>query len=414
MSISKFPAERNPNFIPAGASGSYGFAEPIEAGMYLVETDTTQNISSSDFYVETSEGFRIGAAIRGGQGILAVPLAADTVYVNSGTFPLPLTFESRDYNLIEAPSASINEYVEGSLEVLVGYSSGATEVAQIYWPDGTSASMSGSAASFSIPGGLSAPLNVGVAQLDTNSVAGAINTISVAVTWFEFLSSSVFTIDPAYTSADVYMVAAGGGGAPGNISGGGGGGEWVFAPAVPVSGSVSIVIGAGGAGTDGTATTVGASASAAAGAVSFAPRTGGTSGSGNPGGTGAQGPNPSRQAAGGGGGDTANGNNSPDFVNGGPGGAGKSAPTSIFGVSVGGGGGGGVYNTFNSAGNGGAGVDGGGPGAIVRNPAGTPTGGSAGTNGSANRGGGGGGTGSFASVTGSSGGSGRVKIKLLA
>lgn len=413
MSISKFPAgPKAPSFIPAGASGSYSFPEPVDAGMYLLETDTTQNIAATDLYIETSEGFRVGAAVRGGRGFISIPVAAETIYINSGTFPLPVTISKQEYSLLQAPtSASFNEYSLGDLEVLVDLPSGATD-AILFWPNGTSASFSGSAASLSIPGGLSYPINVGIAAYDENAVIGKIYVSNdISQTWYEYLSSDVFIPAPGAVSADVYVLSGGGGGITSfsggpEASGGGGGGAYSFAPAVPVSGSLSVVVGAGAAGAAGNVSSFG-SASAAAG-LAGTNANGGASGSGFPGGTGAAAP--SGYWGGGGGGHTDpgnNGNNPP--TKGGTGGAGLQLPN-IFGVTVGGGGGGGETDNTPVP-TGGAGVDGGGNG---RSQPITATSGGSGSNGAANRGGGGGGPARAGSATGpaSTGGSGRVLVKV--
>lgn len=398
MSVSKFPAERAPAFIPAGTSGSYSFPEPVQPGMYLVETDTTQSISSANFYIETAEGFRVGATIRGGQGYIAIPIEADTVYVNSGTFPLPITISSRDYELLAAPSAIVEEYQPNQIAFDVVLPAGSSAF-RVYWPDGTSASYSGTSASVAKPGAISYPFDVGVAAIDSNAIAGRIAAYSVEALFTAFLASGTFDPGDA-TSVDVWLV---GGGAGTGQKGGAGGAAYVYAPAVPVSAPVSVVVGAGGSGGNGSTTSFGP-LTAAGGFASTGPNGGSspTFGGGTSAGDG----------GGGGGGFTAAGSNGTYSVptgisSAGPGGAGA-ATVPVFGVTVAGGGGGGAFAPTNPAGLPGAGADGGGSGGDGWS---FPSGGSyAGGNGAANRGGGSGGQYAYPTYT-SNGGSGRVLVK---
>lgn len=189
MSVSKFPAERKPTFIPVGQSASYAFPDTVNAGMYLIETDTTQSIAASNCYVTSAEGFRFGATIRGGQGYLPLPISADSISITSGTFPMPITLTKMDYLLGAAPSASVNEYVQGSLSFIVDLPAGSSGF-RYYWSNGTSASQSGSVASVALP--VSLPTNVGIAAIDQNGVITSVNGKTVPVRYFEFTSSSTF------------------------------------------------------------------------------------------------------------------------------------------------------------------------------------------------------------------------------
>lgn len=235
-----------------------------------------------------------------------------------------------------------------------------------------------------------------------------------------FTTNGTFTLTtPSSTSVEVLVVGGGGGGG-GNDAGGGGAGQAVRT-SVTVSGSTSVVVGAGGAGGSGL---YAATSGTNGGSSSFSSITaiggGGGSGYGNVGLNG---------ACGGGGGAYANGgvgsvgynggNGSPNGDVGGGGGGMGSAGVNGSGGSAGnggagqtytiggvsytlaGGGGGGGYGLYgNTAGTGSAG---GGNGAVVPN--------TSGGNATPNTGGGGGGSaGGGGAGTGGSGGSGIVII----
>ena len=188
MSIGKIPAERLDYFVPAGQSGSYVTSRTLQAGVYLVETDTSQDISASNFYVESAEGFRFAAPIKGGQAYVVVPTASNTVQLAAGAFPVPLNFQKSDYALEARPSASYSEYAPAELFIEVGLPDGATGFS-VYWPDGTSASVSGSSGSVTVPptamdnppviNGVAA----GFAVIDTNNVVGQMDTQSLVGTY---------------------------------------------------------------------------------------------------------------------------------------------------------------------------------------------------------------------------------------
>ena len=415
MAVNKISSIPSGVFLPAGASGSQQLDRVLFPGMYEIETDTTQSINASAFYLETQEGFRVGATIRGGKSYLTVSSPSDLIYIDSGTFPMAVTFTRTAYAIEPAPSASATQFdsLEDTriLDFQVDLPTDAIGL-QLYWADGSSASFSSSAASVSLPIGIDFPTDVGFAALDPRSVPGKTTSINVEPSLFIFLSSDAFIPPATATTADVYLLGGGGGTEsvtlPVGVRGGGGGGLWSFVPAVPISGSVSVVVGAGGNAAAGNATLFG-SASVAGGGVDQPTFVGGTSGSGEPGGTGISPPTGIRRAGGGGGHTAAGVNATPTKA--GDGGAGEPALTSGFLVSVGGGGGGGKKSTDPTGV--GLGVDGGGNGGnSTFSPA--PNVSQAGFNGAANRGGGGGGGASNQPTTlpGSSGGSGRVVVKI--
>jgi hypothetical protein len=107
MAIESFPpvaTGSNASVQPVGSTGTYNLAVPLTPGLYKITTDTTQSFSTAQLYFATSEGFRFGAVVRGGQGYVAVPQTVTTVTFASGTFPLLIGFEKFDsYQLIQAP-----------------------------------------------------------------------------------------------------------------------------------------------------------------------------------------------------------------------------------------------------------------------------------------------------------------------
>lgn len=212
MSIAKFPAEKKDKFIPAGESGSYETSQTLQPGIYIVETDTTQNLSASNFYVVTDDGFKFESPIRGGLGYIELPLPARNVNVTAGTFPLPINFRESAYAMTTPVSASITDYLPASLSFAVDLPEGSSGF-NVYWTDGSSASISGSAASLAVPTSiLPTPvanvngLKVAVGARDANNVISKIDVATLTAVYPFVPAPSAVTID--FTGIDSASITA--------------------------------------------------------------------------------------------------------------------------------------------------------------------------------------------------------------
>jgi hypothetical protein len=404
MAISRLAQPIGASVQPVGALGTYTLAVPLTPGLYKITTDTTQNLSAAQLYFQTSEGFRFGAVIRGGQGYVAIPQTVTTVTFTAGTFPLLIGFERfTSYSLAAAPAVSLAwdpvlaNNLSGNGTAVLTHSLTTSSVI-IYRYDGTTQTFTNPASplSLTMP---TASRTLGqsrsflVAVMDANGVYGLGTAVSTGnFPYAIYTASGTFTVPAGVTSADMVVVGGGasGGSSKGNQVGGGfgergGGGAQVrheLNRAVTPGSTLTITIGNGGTpnnaanwgttvGNPGTATSVTGFFTASPGLAN------GTSGSGR------------TASSSGGAGHGANATN----TNGGAG-------LTVLGSGWGGGGGGGV----GGGGAGGVGVDGGGNAA----GAGSISAGASGV-----RGGGGGGgwsNNAYSQGTGGSGGAGLVVI----
>lgn len=309
MAIQRINPASSATVEPIGSAATYSLANPLQTGLYRVTTDTTQTFTAAQLYVSTSQGFRFGSVVRGGQGYLSVPSVASSLTFTTGTFPLLVGFERfLSYNLLSAPTSVSFNYLTpvSPFTASISYSvpAGAASMG-VYWPDGTFTGLPASATSASVT--LPTAPTFGVAYpalvvgMDSRGVWG-LGTLNPSLYNFAvFTSSGTYTPLAGSNTADVLVVGAGGGGATTGAnfcSGGGGAGAVVTLTATPASASVAVTIGTGGT----TGVTGGAG-----GVTTF----GGTSASG-----------------GGGGGGTNQANGSPGLASGG-GGRGASPATAI-------------------------------------------------------------------------------------
>ncbi|MDI9633621.1 MAG: IPT/TIG domain-containing protein [Methanolinea sp.] len=254
-------------------------------------------------------------------------------------------------------------------------------------------------------------------------LAAGTSCASPTVIYFNATGTTNWTVPEGVTAVD-YLVVGGGGGGGTNGGGGGGAGGVVTGALLPVSGSVTVVVGAGGAGSTssnapgqngmnssfgtivargggggGSGNSVkGLSGGSGGGASATGIPGAGISGQGNWGGYGDTPGGSQRYWGGGGGGAGSAGGNATKNANGGAGGDG--IVSSITGVALAYGGGGGGGGDSGIGGTGGTG--GGGTGGIGANP---------GSDGLPNTGGGGGGGGTTG--RGGAGGSGVVIIRYV-
>ncbi len=277
---------------------------------------------------------------------------------------------------------------------------------------------------YCVPVGHAAPSVTCPASLSGGSVA-VVN--GKCVLSFTTVGSYNWTPPAGVTTVDVLVVAGGGGGGA-DAAGGGGGGGVIYEQARPVSGTISLSVGAGGVGgrnststvatsgensTFGTLTAIGGgrggsyrggngASGGSGGGGGFDSGNGGsaTEGQGFAGGAGIGSWSQTGPAAGGGGGAGGPGTaGNVDDGNGGPGRAVNITGTSVMYGGGGGGGGGGVTSTIENGGSGGGGRGAGSCGANPSQP------------GVANTGGGGGGAPAGCQTYGSAGGSGIVIIR---
>lgn len=185
MSIQKFPADpvSRAQFIPVGQSGSYSTPTLLRPGVYKVTTDTSQNIAASNFYLQSADGIRFTTPIKGGVSYVSLPVSSQSVFVNSGAFPLPIELELTRYTQLSAPSATVTDYSPASLSFVVPLPQDANSFA-VFWQDGTQSIVSGSTGSVAIPLSLipysASSLKVAVAARDTASVPGEANVYTIA------------------------------------------------------------------------------------------------------------------------------------------------------------------------------------------------------------------------------------------
>lgn len=211
MAINKFPPESvgatEQQFIPAGVAGSYATSEILTPGVYRISTDTTQNISAANFFIQSPEGFKFGAPIRGGQGYLPVPVSASVVNIAAGTFPLPINLEKAEYAVLDAPSASISDYLPASLSFNVDLPAGSPGF-NVYWPNGTNASFSGSTASVAVPAAvLPDPatvqgVKIAIAARDANNVIGQTD-VTTLTAQYPFIAAATAMSVNFYSSASL-------------------------------------------------------------------------------------------------------------------------------------------------------------------------------------------------------------------
>jgi hypothetical protein len=262
MAIESFPpvaTGSNASVQPVGSTGTYNLAVPLTPGLYKITTDTTQSFSTAQLYFATSEGFRFGAVVRGGQGYVAVPQTVTTVTFASGTFPLLIGFEKFDsYQLIQAPinpqfsySSPLSPYT-GSVSFTAP--PGATSIG-IYWPNGTFTDFSSTSSPQSItyptaPTYASAYPALLVAK-DANGVWGLGFLNADPFPFAVYTSSGTFTALPGRSIVNLFIAAGGGGGGAlsGIITGGGGGaGQVISLNSQTINTTVPVTVGSGGTG----------------------------------------------------------------------------------------------------------------------------------------------------------------------
>lgn len=222
MSVSKFPISGtgNEHAIAAAAAGSFSLGRVAAPGLYLIETDTTQSIDASAFYVESLEGFQYTTAsvIRGGLSYVSLATSSDTIGLTSASFPVAINLRATDYALAPQVDASITDLNAASLQFLVPLPAGSDSFI-VYWPNGDNASVSGSAASVTVPGAIlpssgSMNFTVGVSVYDAAGVPGRAEVT-------DFVSASTYTSPPTdvtgifYTAGSVALTASLTGGATG-------------------------------------------------------------------------------------------------------------------------------------------------------------------------------------------------------
>lgn len=264
MSIQQFPPGGGSTVQPVGALGTYTLAVALTPGLYKVTTDTTQTFTTAQLYFQTAAGYRFGAAVRGGEGYVAIPETVTSVTFTSGTFPLLIGFQRfSSYNLLAAPTNLAWSYVTSSGTVAnLAFTppAGATSIG-IYWRNGTFldlATTTSPATGVTLVGG---PASFGqifpalIAARDANGVwcLGAEPTTG-AFPYQTFNTSGTYFPPVGSASAEVWVIGGGGGGGgtgvgSGGISGGGGGGAGGYTTAsVATSASVAVTIGAAGNG----------------------------------------------------------------------------------------------------------------------------------------------------------------------
>ena len=396
MAIQRINPASSVSVEPIGSAGTYVLSTPLQPGLYRVTTDTTQSLSASQLYVQTSQGFRFGSVVRGGQGYLSVPQTTASLTFTTGTFPLLVGFERfLSYNLISAPTSVSFTYTSPltpfTASISYAVPSGAASMG-VYWPNGTFPGLPASATTASVTLPTTPTFGVVypalVVAMDSKGVWGLgapnVDPFDFAV----FTSSGSFTTIPGRNSVNLLLVGGGAGGGESSGAnafrngGGGGAGAVRQLNAQTVSGSVAVTIGAAGNATlspNAGGTTFFGSASAAGGGAGSshtqAAQPGGASGGGGGANntTAGNGTSPWGFAGGAGapGGDTRGGGSggSVNGVGGAAAGAtGGTSPTgtTLFGFESGrgGGGGGSVGGNFggNNMGTGGSTYGGGGTG----------------------------------------------------
>jgi hypothetical protein len=250
---------------PIGAIGTYTLAVPLQPGFYRITTDTTQNLSATQLLFRTTSGFSFGAAVRGGQGYLAVPVTVDQVQFTAGTFPLLLGMERiGTYTLIDAPTVTNADvsWTPGTsvtFDLTFTLPPTATGIG-IYWANGTFTDL---LTTTSPRTGITPPTTPTfgspypfmVVAKDANGVFGLGQVLNPVYNFQVFTSNGTYTPPSWSTTADVWVIAGGGGGGANNFSGsggnkegGGGAGGYRAFTAVPTTGPVTVTVGAGGAG----------------------------------------------------------------------------------------------------------------------------------------------------------------------
>ena len=249
---------------PLGASGTYTLTQTLQPGLYRITTDTTQTFTAVQLYFQTTDGFRFGAVVRGGEGYVAIPLAVDQVVFTTGTFTLLLGMERLgNYSLIDAPTNVSFTYSGAFSPVTATVSFTAPPLASrvgIYWSNGTFtdfATTTSPQTAVSIPvtptGGVAVPALV-VAR-DPNGVWGRGTLNPTLYSFYVYTTSGNFVTPTGVNAAEVLVVAGGGGGGGGALigyntgygpGGGGGAGGARYSASLAVSGTIAVTVGAGG------------------------------------------------------------------------------------------------------------------------------------------------------------------------
>lgn len=371
MAVSRIVQASSSSAQPIGATGTYTLAAPLSPGLYRITTDTTQSFSTAQLYFQTAQGYRFGAAIRGGQGYVAIPLTVTSITFTSGTFPLLVGFELfSSYKLIDAPQVSDNDITfypnltgTNLMDLAFSLPAGAAGIG-IYWTNGTFTDLSTTTSpklNITLPStpvsGAQYPFMV-VAK-DSNGVFGLGTATNKLYPFTVFNSSGTWTKPINVNTVRVAVVGAGGGGgghsnfgtAPGG--GGGGGGGVLINNSFPVNSDISVIVGSGGNGGE-YATNGNAGGTTQFGNISSSGGTGGLfNGAGGTSGNGFAGSVKANSGSYGGGGGGASAAATDRF---------GAAGVSVFDQGCGGGGGGGldtdIYSFTTSSG-----ADGGGTGA---------------------------------------------------
>ena len=263
MAVTRLVAAAGESVQPVGSSGTYTLAVALDPGLYKITTDTSQTLSTAQLYFQTAEGYRFGAAVRGGQGYVAIPQTVTTVTFTTGTFPLLIGFQKfASYSLIAAPTGISVDFTTAFSPYLGDVSftppAGATSIG-VYWSNGTFtdfATTTSPKTSVTLPtaptGGDVYPMLI-VAK-DANGVWGLGSGNTDPFPFYTFTTSGTFTL-PEWATTSTYLAVGGGGGGGGSGPSpdrhGGYGGAGAAGEGTTSSASYAVVVGTGGAGAAG-------------------------------------------------------------------------------------------------------------------------------------------------------------------
>lgn len=293
-------------YFQVASTGVRALPTPLTPGFYRIQTSTTTSWTDQQWRFMDTKGQRFGATITGGAGFFTIPVQVASLDITTGTTPFNVLIEEIlgvTGTLLPAPTVNSFTWTElysgsatfttasaaasiGVFDVLTGrfINLGAAASAK------TGASIVGPGAS------LSNFYDIVAVQANPSGVwSTASVTASTRYPFAIYTGNATYVTPPWSTSADVLLVAGGGGGGAENGPGGGGAGGAIIYNAVPTTGSVSVVVGAGaGQLANGSPTSFGPVSATGGGSggrqsPSLGGGTGGSGGGGGPAGSGTPG-----------------------------------------------------------------------------------------------------------------------------
>lgn len=265
MGVNVYPTPSSETVVygyPGAQSGTFALAAALDAGVYFIETDTTQSYTLA--LQNSTYTFKFTGTMRGGSGTIVAPYAVDQIIFPAGiTFPIGVKITKLSAPMIGAitsPAFSWDTPKTTGDFTASAFPAGATGLG-IWLNNGTFVSTSStstsqaniSIASPPLANASGVPMLVAAKGADGNYGTGTLFTTGAVPTSTltqSFTTSTTWTA-PASINIELLVVAGGGGGSYTNYAaaggGSGGGGVRYFASyAVTAGTNYTVTVGAAG------------------------------------------------------------------------------------------------------------------------------------------------------------------------